>query len=94
MATLGLLVQERLGQAGELFGVATITGVLMAARTSLSIVAAPAAGVVSDRLGSRWRVSGWLLAAGAAGMALLAQPGPAAILAGIGLGAWGEQQHL
>ena len=87
MATLGLLVQERLGQAGELFGVATITGVLMAARTSLSIVAAPAAGVVSDRLGSRWRVSGWLLAAGAAGMALLAQPGPAAILAGIGLGA-------
>jgi MFS family permease len=87
MATLGLLVQDRLGQAGELFGVATVTGLLMAGRTSLSIVAAPAAGTASDRFGSRWRVAGWMLVAGAAGMALLAQPGPAAILAGLGLAA-------
>jgi MFS family permease len=87
MATLALLVEDRLGPVGELLGVGTVTGVLMAGRTSLSIVAAPVAGAASDRLGSRWRVAGWLLVAGAAAMILLGLPPAAAILAGIGLAA-------
>ena len=87
MATMGLLVQDRIGSAGALLGVATLTGLLTAGRTSLSMLAAPIAGTASDRMGSRWRVCAWALAIGAAGMALAAQSAPAAILAGIALAA-------
>lgn len=87
MATMGLLVQDRLEAVGTLLGVATATGVLMAGRTSLSIVAAPLAGLFSDRLGSRWRVAAWALAVGTVGMALVAWPTPATILAGIAISA-------
>ena len=87
MATMGLLVQDRLGAGGALLGVATLTGLLTAGRTSLSMLAAPVAGAASDRLGSRWRVSAWALAIGAAGMALVTQSAPAAILTGIALAA-------
>ena len=87
MATMGLLVQDRLGSAGALLGVATLTGLLTAGRTSLSMLAAPVAGAASDRLGSRWRVCAWALAVGTAGMTLAAQSAPAAILAGIALAA-------
>ena len=87
MATMGLLVQDQFGSAGALLGVATLTGLLTAGRTSLSMLAAPVAGAASDRLGSRWRVCAWALAVGAAGMALAAQSAPAAIVAGIALAA-------
>jgi len=87
MATMGLLVQDRLGTAGALLGVATLTGLLTAGRTSLSMLAAPISGAASDRLGSRWRVCAWALAAGVAGMAMAARSAPAAILAGIALAA-------
>ena len=87
MATMGLLVQDRIGSAGTLLGVATLTGLLTAGRTLLSMLAAPVAGAASDRLGSRWWVCALALAIGAAGMALAARPAPAAILAGIALAA-------
>ncbi len=87
MATMGLLVQDRIGSAGALLGVATLTGLLTAGRTSLSMLAAPVAGAASDRMGSRWGVCAGALAVGATGMALAAQPAPAAILAGIALAA-------
>jgi len=86
-ATMGLLVQDWLSSTSLTLGVATLTGVLMAGRTLLSIVAAPLAGVASDRLGSRWGVAGWGLAIGIIGMALVAWGEPLAILAGISLGA-------
>ena len=60
-----------LRSAGALLGVATLTGLLLAGRTSLSMLAAPSSGIASDRLGSRWRVCAWTLAIGAAGMALV-----------------------
>ncbi len=82
-ATMGLLVQERFQFAGTAIGVATLTGVLMAGRTVLSMVAAPLAGTLSDRLGSRWTVVAWGLAAGAASMLLLAWGAPLGILAGM-----------
>jgi MFS family permease len=86
-ATMGLLVQGWLRSTSLTLGVATLTGVLMAGRTLLSIAAAPLAGTASDRLGSRWGVAGWGLAIGVVSMALVAWGGPVAILAGISLGA-------
>jgi MFS family permease len=86
-ATMGLLVQGWLRSTSLTMGVATLTGVLMAGRTLLSIVAAPLAGTASDRLGSRWGVAGWGLAIGVVSMALVAWGGPMAILAGVSLGA-------
>ncbi len=86
-ATLGLLVQDRLQFASLTLGVATLTGALMAGRTLLSTVAAPLAGTMSDRLGSRWKVAAWGLAIGIISMALVAWGTPAAILTGMSLGA-------
>ena len=86
-ATMALLVQDWLSSTSLTLGVATLTGVLMAGRTLLSMVAAPVAGTASDRLGSRWGVVGWGLAIGIVGMALVAWGAPIAILAGVSLGA-------
>jgi MFS family permease len=86
-ATMGLLVQDRLGSASLTLGVATLTGTLNAGRIVLSMVAAPLAGATSDWLGSRWGVTTWGLAIGIISMALVAWDAPMAILAGIALGA-------
>ena len=82
-ATLGLLVLDWMQSADIVLGVATVTGVLMAVRTLLGMVAAPVAGTLSDRLTGRWSIMAWGLAIGAAGMALLAWETPVAIMAGI-----------
>lgn len=87
VATMGLLVQDWLRSTSLTLGVATLTGVLMAGRTLLSVVAAPLAGTVSDWLGSRWGVAAWGLAIGVVSMALVAWGEPIAILAGVSLGA-------
>jgi len=86
-ATMGLLVQDRLGSASLTLGVATLTGTLNAARIVLSMVAAPLAGATSDWLGSRWGVTTWGLAIGIISMTLVAWDAPTAILTGIALGA-------
>ena len=86
-ATMALLVQDWLSSANLTLGVATLTGLLMAGRTLLSMVAAPLAGTASDRLGSRWGVAAWGLAIGVVSMALVAWGEPVAVLAGISLGA-------
>ncbi len=86
-ATMGLLVQDWLLSTSLTLGVATLTGLLMAGRTLLSVVAAPLAGAASDRLGSRWGMAAWGLAIGAVSMALVAWGEPVAILAGVSLGA-------
>jgi len=86
-ATMGLLVQARLQIASPTLGVATLTGVLMAGRTLLSMVAAPLAGMASDWLRSRWRIAAWGLAVGIIGMTLVAWGTPFALVAGVSLGA-------
>ncbi len=86
-ATMALLVQDRLPSTGLTLGVATLTGVLMAGRTFLSTISAPLAGTLSDRLGDRWKVMAGGLIVGMASMTLIAWGTPAAILAGISLGA-------
>jgi len=82
-ATLGLLVQGWLESKPLAIGVATLTGILSASRAGLSMLAAPLAGVLSDRLGDRWRIVIGALVLGAAAMALLTANALIAILIGI-----------
>jgi MFS family permease len=82
-ATMALLVQEQLLTVDLPLGVATLTGALMAGRTLLSTVAAPLAGTLSDRLGSRWKVVLGGLISGVISMTLLGWSTPLAILIGI-----------
>lgn len=86
-ATLGLVVQDRLSSASLALGVATLTGLLMAGRTILSMGAAPLAGTMSDWLRSRWGVAAWGLAIGVVSMALMAWGKSLAILIGVALAA-------
>ncbi|MDF1516232.1 MAG: MFS transporter, partial [Anaerolineae bacterium] len=55
-ATLGLLVRDYLHLDNSLLGVATITGILMAGRTVMSMVGAYIAGYGSDIAKNRWLV--------------------------------------
>jgi MFS family permease len=82
-ATLGLLVQEHLNDSGPMLGVASLTGILMAGRTLLSMLSAPLAGSLSDRLQSRWTMVAFGLAAGVTGMVLLAWDVSIGVLAGV-----------
>jgi MFS family permease len=82
-ATLGLIVQDWAESNGIAIGVATLTGLMIAGQTLLSMGAAPLAGTVSDRVGNRWIVAAWGLGLGFAGMALLAWGVPAALLIGV-----------
>jgi MFS family permease len=92
-ATMALLVQDQFTAAGLtvgtdlVIGVATLTGMLMAGRTVLSMLSAPLSGNLSDRLGSRWGVTTIGMATGAVSMLLLSRSSPASILLGVALGA-------
>lgn len=82
-ATLGLLVQRYVQDAGVAVGAASLTGVLMAGRTVFSMTAAPMVGILSDRVGDRWTILTWSAAAGTAGLTLLAWSIPIGVLAGV-----------
>lgn len=86
-ATIALLVEDQLANTNLTLGVATTTGVLMAGRTLLGILAAPVAGATSDRIGSRWKVTSVGLFVGLIGMLLLSRNNPAIFLIGIILAA-------
>lgn len=83
-STLGLLVQNL---RGDLVGVASITGGLLAGRTFISLASAPIAGAWSDRRGSRWGLLALSLFTGAVGIAIFAIPDTLAVLIGALLGA-------
>ena len=82
-ATIALLVQEQLGSEDLLLGLATLTGLLTVSRTLISVLAAPISGSLSDRLGSRWKVTLGGLVIGAIGMMLLSRGNQIVILLGI-----------
>ncbi len=88
-ATLGLLLQERLGAqidiAGRSVGVATLTGAGLGLGTLIAMGSAPLLGAVSDRAPSRWSVVAAGLIPGIVGFALLTLGAPWAILAGVPL---------
>ncbi len=83
-STLGLLVQNL---RGDLVGVASITGGLLAGRTFVSLASAPIAGAWSDRIGSRWGLLAVSLFVGAVGIAIFAIPDTLAVVIGALLGA-------
>jgi len=87
LATLGLLVQERMGTTFMALGVASVTGALSAGHNLVSMFSSVASGKVSDWLGNRWKIILWSLALGAIGMAFLAWNSPVALLAGVFLAA-------
>lgn len=99
-ATLGLVVEENLGAGLQWgawqLGVASITGGFLAARTLVSLVGAPLAGIWSDSEGNRWRLLVWSLVASALGIGLLAAPGIVPVVAGtfVGAAASGSIQAL
>jgi DHA1 family multidrug resistance protein-like MFS transporter len=80
MSTISLYLGQRWGEriplgAAEI-GVASLAGITLSLRAALGIVAAPVAGVVSDRLRSRWPVVYAAMALAAAGFVLLILPVP------------------
>jgi MFS family permease len=83
-ATLGLLVRESVRSTLE---IATLTGILSAGRTVISMAAAPQAGFLSDRLGGRWKILGVCLGLGAVGMAAAGTTIFPLVVFGMGLGA-------
>lgn len=99
-ATLGLVVQQSLGTGlhwgAWQIGAASVTGGLLTARTLVSLVGAPVAGTLSDRLSRHWELLIISLLLGALGMGLLAVPGGLALLAGTiaGAAAGGSIQAL
>ncbi|MBC7222986.1 MAG: MFS transporter [Anaerolineae bacterium] len=89
MATLSYFLQQRWGQEATLgsrvVGIATVSGALLASRSAFSIVLAPLAGRLSDRLGKRRGLAGAGLLLEAAGFGVLASPLSMA-LGGVALG--------
>jgi MFS family permease len=95
MATLGLHLREQAAGSGALVPLAALTGVLLAARQAVAIVAAPVAGRLADALGDRAAVAAAGAAIGVAGFATLATGrGLGAVVAGVVLVALGESVLL
>ena len=83
MSTLGLVVKERVISPNMLIGAATLTGLLIAGRTVVSMAVAPLAGFLSDRWGTRWRVMTFSLFVGCFAMLFLSFSSASLIVAGV-----------
>lgn len=98
--TLALIVQQTFGTGLHFgawqIGIASLSGVLLGSRTLISVVGAPFAGRMSDRIGKRWRLLVIALIVGAIGTALLPAPHLIALIAGtvISALAYGGTQAL
>jgi MFS family permease len=79
---LSQFVDGRLSFAGVGVPLATLTGSFVAVRVLISMLSAPAAGSISDRLGRRWFVLMLALVAGGLGLWLMSFPDLATALAG------------
>jgi putative MFS transporter len=99
-ATFGLFLSEQIGDpihfSGRTFGVATVTGFGLGIATLISMIAAPTAGLLSDRLGNRWKLAAIGLVPGTLGFILLSRGTPLSISLGIPLIAYasGSNQGL
>ncbi|HSF81245.1 MAG TPA: MFS transporter [Anaerolineales bacterium] len=87
-ATVALLVESHLEGREVIIGTATLTGLLIAARSVFSMIAAPLAGTLSDRTGNRWLAVLVGLALAVASMFLVGLASLAAALIGVILGAF------
>jgi MFS family permease len=89
LATFGLFLAQLLGEtivvANRTIGITTVTGLALGLSTLLGMVAAPAAGGLSDRIGKRWGVISGSLVTGSTGFSLLAVGTPVSVLFGLPL---------
>ena len=90
MSSIGLYLGQRWGErvplGGTDVGVASLAGVTLSLRAALGILSAPAAGIASDRLHSRWPVVYAALGLAAGGFVILILPVPVwAVLAAVGM---------
>jgi MFS family permease len=89
IATFGRYLADMLGSVvtigQKVVGVATITGLALGLSTLIGMVAAPAAGRLSDSYKSRWGVASGGLTSGLTGFSLLAIGSPIAIILGLPL---------
>jgi len=90
-ATLPLLLQERIGDSLLLFSLtiplSTVTGTLTAASQGSGLLAAAAAGWLSDRSSRRWGLILMACVAGVLALVLIAVGGPGIVIAAVLLGA-------
>lgn len=86
-ATLSLLARDYIFNGHILLGVATLTGLLMAGRTMMSILGSFLAGFASDFLANRWVVLASGLSLSVISMILLSSQTTLLIILGIGLAA-------
>ena len=89
MATLGIFLQNQLGEQIQVFGrtigVTTLTGFGLGLSTLTAMISALLLGEVSDRVKNRWRVVAGGLVPGIAGFSLMSLGSPLTILLGIPL---------
>ncbi len=94
MATLGFFLRQEHVLAGDrvgFFGVASLTGALLAFRRLVIMLVAPVAGRASDRAGDRWTVAALGLVASVVGFVILAMGrGAAMFVLALALVALGE----
>ena len=87
MATLGIFLQEQLGEniqiAGRTIGITTLTGLGLGLSTLIAMLSAPLLGEISDHVRNRWRVVAGGLVPGVVGFSLMALGLPLSILLGI-----------
>jgi MFS family permease len=99
-ATFGLFLAQKIGDpiniSGRTLGVATVTGVGLGIATVISMISAPASGLLSDRLTNRWKMAALGLLPGILGFILLAIGSPLSISLGVPLIAYtsGSNQGL
>lgn len=89
VGTFGLLVAQSFGSSiklsGYSIGVATVTGIGLGLTTLLSMIAAPVAGSISDKVHSRWGVGILGITLGICGLILVSQGLPMVIVLGLPL---------
>jgi MFS family permease len=82
-ALISLIAREKLAPHFVILGVSTLTGMLSAARTAVSMASAPAAGLISDALKDRWSALAASLGFGCVGLSLLALDSPLPLILGL-----------
>jgi MFS family permease len=89
LATFGLFLAQNLDENVRIgttsFGIGTLTGLGLGATTLIGMIAAPIAGNLSDKIGSRWRVISSSLISGIVGFLFLSIGVPVMVLIGLPL---------
>ncbi len=99
-ATLGLVVQASFGTGLQVgtwqIGIASLSGILLGARTLISVAGAPLAGKLSDRAGERWGLLTLTLILGALGTGIVPASNLGVLIAGtiVSALAYGGSQAL